>query len=156
MRRLFLAGLAIFVVGCGGGGHDAAPTNKAAAVAPRPRDEQVIRAWNRAVNSGHYRAAGALFAPGAIVSQNYVLPLPNHKVAAQWNSGFPCRADITFVRFEKLTTLAGFHLREGPRGDCKKGGSAKVRFTIRDGLIQRWQQVLEPDSGRQTTPTPAT
>jgi hypothetical protein len=155
MRRLVLAGLAIFVVGCGGGGHDAAPTKQQATVPARPGDEQVIRAWNRAVNAGHYKEAGALFAPGAIVSQNYVLPLPNHKVAAQWNSGFPCRADITFVRFERITTLAGFHLREGPRGDCKKGGSARVRFTIRNGLIQRWQQVLEPSSA-QKTPTPAT
>jgi hypothetical protein len=155
MRRLALAGLAILVVGCGGGGHDAAPTRKAATVPPRPRDEKVIRAWNRAVNTGRYREAGALFAPGAIVSQTYVLPLPNKKIAAEWNSGFPCRADITFVRFERITTLAGFHLREGPRGGCKKGGSARVRFTIRNGLIQRWQQVLEPSS-EQKTPTPAT
>jgi hypothetical protein len=155
MRRLLLAGLAIFVVGCGGGGHDAAPTNKAAAVPARPRDERVIRHWNRAVNAGHYKEAGALFAPGAIVSQNYVLQLANRKIAAEWNSGFPCRADITFVRFERVTTLAGFHLREGPRGGCKKGGSAQVRFTIRKGLIERWQQVLEPSSG-QGRPTPAT
>jgi hypothetical protein len=155
MRRLALAGLAIFVVGCGGGGHDAAPTSKAAAVAARPHDEQVIRAWNRAVNAGHYDEAGALFAPGAIVIQNYTLPLPNHKFATEWNSGFPCRADITFVRFEQATTLAGFHLREGPRGGCKKGGSARVRFTIRRGLIERWQQVLEPPPGSQTE-APAT
>lgn len=154
MRRLVLAGLAIFVVGCGGGGHDAAPT-RTTAVRPRPGDEKVIRAWNRAVNTGHYRAAGALFAPGAVVSQTYVLQLPNKKIAAEWNSGFPCRADITFVRFEKVTTLAGFHLREGPRGGCKKGGSARVRFTIRKGLIARWQQVLEPASG-QGSQTPAT
>ena len=155
MRRLFWAGLAIFVVGCGGGGRDAAPTKKQATVPARPGDEQVIRAWNRAVNTGHYRAAGALFAPGAIVGQTYVLQLPNRKIAAEWNSGFPCRADITFVRFERVTTLAGFHLREGPRGGCKKGGSARVRFTIRKGLIERWQQVLEPPSGQGTQP-PAT
>jgi hypothetical protein len=155
MRRLFLAGLATLVAGCGGGGHDAAPARKAATVPARPGDEKVIRAWNRAVNSGHYKAAGALFAPNAIVSQSYVLQLPNRKIAAEWNSGFPCRADITVVRFEKVTTLAGFHLREGPRGGCKKGGSARVRFTIRKGLIERWQQVFEPASG-QKTPTPAT
>lgn len=107
------------------------------------------------MNAGHYRAAGALFAPGAIVSQNYVLPLPTHKIAAEWNSGFPCRADVTFVRFERVTTLAGFHLREGPRGDCRKGGSARVRFTIRNGLIQRWQQVPEPSSANDSQ-APAT
>jgi hypothetical protein len=155
MRRLVLAGLAILVVGCGGGGHDAAPTKRQATVPARPGDEQVIRAWNRAVNSGHYKAAGALFAPGAIVSQTYVLQLPTQRIAAEWNSGFPCRADITFVRFEKVTTLAGFHLREGPRGACRKGGSTRVRFTIRKGLIERWQQVLEQAAG-QGSQTPAT
>jgi hypothetical protein len=153
MRPLFLAGLVLFVVGCGGGGHDAAPTGKTAVVPSRPGDEQVIRAWNSAVNSGHYDRAGALFALGAIVSQAYTLPLPTHKIATEWNSGFPCRADVTFVRFEKVTTLASFHLREGPHGACKKGGSAQVRFTIRGGLIQRWQQVLGQE---QTVPTPAT
>lgn len=155
MRPLFLAGLVLFVVGCGGGGHDAAPTGKAAGVTPRPRDEQVIRAWNKAVNAGDYRGAGALFAPGAIVAQNYVLPLPTQRIAAEWNSGLPCRADITFVRFERATTVAGFHLREGPHGDCKKGGSARVRFTIRGGLIQRWQQLIQPQPAPQP-PTPAT
>jgi hypothetical protein len=83
-----LAGLALVVAGCGGGGHEFAAT-RTTAVRPRPGDEQVIRAWNRAVNAGRFREAGALFAPGAIVSQNYVLPLPNHKIAAEWNSGFP-------------------------------------------------------------------
>jgi hypothetical protein len=143
MRRLLLAGgLALVIAGCGGGGgHHAAPARHA--VPPRPADEKVIRGWNRAVNTGHYERAASYFAPHAIVTQDYVLQFPSHKIAVEWNSGFPCRADITFVRFERTTTLAGFHLREGPRGGCKGGGSAQVRFTIRNGVIQRWQQLLD-------------
>jgi hypothetical protein len=155
MRRLWMAGLAVLLVaGCGGSSHHASSSGPARP-SPRPGDEKVIRAWNQAVNSGDYERAGAYFAPGAIVTQDYVLQLPNQKIAAEWNSGFPCRADITFIRAERATTLAGFHLREGPRGGCKKGGSAQVRFTIRRGLILRWQQILRPPS-KQQTPVPAT
>jgi len=107
------------------------------------------------VNSGDYKRAGAYFAPGAIVIQDFTLQLPNKDVAAEWNSGFPCRADITFIKPERTTTLTGFHLREGPRGGCKKGGSAQVRFTIRRGEILRWQQIFEPPA-KQQAPLPAT
>jgi hypothetical protein len=155
MRRLWMAGLALLVAGCGGGGHS--PTNTMPAQrAVRPADGAVIRGWNRAVNGGDYDRAASYFAPGAVVTQDFALPLPNHRIARQWNSGFPCRADITFIRTERLTTLAGFHLREGPRGGCKGGGSAQVRFTIRGGLIRRWQQLLEPPGKQQPTQTPAT
>ena len=155
MRRLWMAGLAVLLVaGCGGSSHH---TSNSGAVAPasRPGDENVIRGWNKAVDSGDCKRAGAYFAPGAIVIQDYTLQLPNKQVAAEWNSGFPCRADITFIRAERTTSLAGFHLREGPRGGCKQGGSARVRFTIRRGLILRWQQILEPPSSQQP-PVPAT
>jgi hypothetical protein len=157
MYRLWTAGLALLLIaGCGGGGHNAATTRQRAQTFPtRSGDEKVIRGWNRAVNSGHYKRAGSYFAPGAIVTQDYTLQLPNQKIAAEWNSGFPCRADITFIRAEQATSLAGFRLREGPKGLCKSGGSAQVRFTIRGGLIRRWQQILEPPSG-QKTQTPAT
>src|SRR5438132_10098908 len=116
MRRLWMAGLALLLVAGCGGSHHARP--RAAKLAVRPGDEAVIRGWNRAVDRGDYDRAASYFAPGAIVTQDYVLQLPNHAVAKEWNSGFPCRADITFIRAERLTTLAGFHLREGPRGGC--------------------------------------
>ena len=115
----------------------------------------MIRGWNRAINSGHYERAASYFAEHAVVTQDYVLQFPSHKIAVEWNSGLPCRADITFIRAERLTTLAGFHLREGRRGDCKGGGQASVRFTIRNGLIQRWQQLLTPPAQQQPT-VPAT
>jgi hypothetical protein len=157
MYRLWTAGLAsLLIAGCGGGGHPAATAKQQAKTfPPRPGDEKVIRGWNKAVDTGDFKRAGSYFAPGAIVIQDYALQLPNQKIAAEWNSGFPCRADITFIRPERVTTLAGFHLREGPKGQCKDGGSARVRFTIRAGLIQRWQQILEPPK-KQQTPVPAT
>jgi hypothetical protein len=157
MHRHWSAGLALLVLlaaGCGGGSHQTS-TPGPAKPAARPGDEKVIRGWNRAVNSGDYDKAASFFAPNAVVTQDYVLQLPSHKFAVEWNSGFPCRADITFIRAERATSLAGFNLREGPRGGCKSGGSAQVRFTIRNGLIQRWQQLLNPP-GRQQTQTPAT
>jgi hypothetical protein len=153
MHRLWTAGLALLLVaGCGGGSSHQASQRQPA---PRPGDEKVIRGWNKAVNAGDYEKAASYFARNAVVMQDYVLPLTTHKYAVEWNSGLPCRADITFIRPEQTTSLAGFHLREGPHGRCKGGGSAQVRFTIRNGLIRRWQQILTPPS-KQQTQTPAT
>jgi hypothetical protein len=147
-----MVGLALVVAGCGG---SHARVVRADRPASRPGDERVIRGWSAALNRRDYERAASYFAPGAIVLQDYVLELRTHKLAVEWNSGLPCRADITFVRAERLTTLAGFHLREGPHGGCKGGGSAQVRFTIRGGLIQRWQQLPVPP-GKQETPVQAT
>jgi hypothetical protein len=158
MHRLWMAGLALLLVaGCGGGSSHTASQQQPsqAKPAPRPGDEKVIRGWNRAVNAGDYERAASYFAPKAVVTQDYVLQFPNHRIAVEWNSGLPCRADITFIRPERATSLAGFHLRKGPRGGCKGGGSAQVRFTIRNGLIQRWQQLLNPPKQQPQTQTPA-
>lgn len=153
MHRLWMAGLALLVIAAGcGGSHHSATQRQATAPAG---DEKVIRGWNRAVNSGDYKRAASYFATHAVVTQDYVLQFPNRKIAVEWNSGLPCRADITFIRGEQATTLAGFRLREGPHGGCKGGGHATVRFTIRNGLIQRWQQLLNPPK-QQPTQTPAT
>jgi hypothetical protein len=159
MHRLWMAGLALLLVaGCGGGSSHQTSENQArpAKPAPRPGDEKVIRGWNKAVNSGNYEKAASYFAPKAVVTQDYVLQFPSHKIAVEWNSGLPCRADITFIRPEATTTLAGFHLREGPHGGCKGGGSAQVRFTIRRGLIRRWQQIVNPPGQPQQSQVPAT
>ncbi|HEY1595138.1 MAG TPA: hypothetical protein VGF74_07070 [Thermoleophilaceae bacterium] len=157
MHRRWMAGLALPVLlaaGCGGGSHQTS-TPRPTQAAARPGDEKVIRGWNRAINGRDYETAASYFAQGAVVTQDYVLQLRSHKFAVEWNSGLPCRADITFIRAERVTSVAGFHLRKGPHGACKGGGSARVRFTIRNGLIQRWQQLLTPPDQQQTQ-VPAT
>jgi hypothetical protein len=157
MHRHWMAGLALLLVaGCGGGSSHYASHTGPAQPAPRPADTKVIRGWNKAINSGHYAKAASYFAPNAVVTQDYVLQFPNHKIAVEWNSGLPCRADITFIKPEPTTTLVGFHLRQGPHGACRGGGSAQVRFTIRNGLIRRWQQLLNPPGQPEQPQVPAT
>jgi hypothetical protein len=146
---------ALLIAGCGDSGKkqksQPAPAPKPPASVPvRGGDARVIRGWNRAENAGDYEHAARFFARGAIVIQSYTLQLVNHRFAVEWNSGLPCRADITFIQGERATTLAGFDLRQGPTGACKSGGSAQVRFTIRDGLIRQWQQL--PVSEQSTGP----
>jgi hypothetical protein len=158
MRPMLAAGVlcALLIAGCGGGGHKQAsaprpsPKPPPAAIPVRKGDERVIRGWNKAENAGDYEHAARYFARNAIVIQSYILPLTNHRFAVEWNSGLPCRADITFIKGEKATTLAGFSLREGPHGQCKEGGRAQVRFTIRRGLIRQWRQL--PESEEVQTP----
>jgi len=134
--------------GCGGegagepeGGAPGQPPEGATAPAPS-EDEQVIRAWNDAVNAGDYDRAADLFAPGAIVQQIVETRLRTHADAVDFNSGLPCRADVTDLREEDDgSTVAAFSLREGPTGECREGGSASVRFVIRDGEIEEWRQL---------------
>jgi hypothetical protein len=42
------------------------------------------------------------------------------------------------------STIAAFSLREGRTGQCEEGGSARVRFVIRDGEIEEWRQLPTP------------
>jgi hypothetical protein len=160
MRRLLAAAVvcALLIAACGGSGkkqttesQQPAPKPPPASVPVRKGDEKVIRGWNKAENAGDYKKAASYFAKNAIVIQSYILQLINQHFAEQWNSGLPCRADITFIQGEQATTLVGFELREGRTGKCKEGGTAQVRFTIRGGLIRQWRQL--PDS--EQVPTPA-
>jgi hypothetical protein len=147
---------ALLIAGCGDSGKkqqtsQPAPKPPPATSAVRKGDERVIRAWNKAENAGNYQKAASYFAKNAVVIQSYILQLINRHFAEEWNSGLPCRADITFIKGEQATTLAGFDLREGPHGKCKEGGSAQVRFTIRGGLIRQWRQLPESEQA----PAPA-
>jgi hypothetical protein len=159
MRAPLAAALlcALLIAACGGGGKKAttnaqpAPKPPPTSVPVRAGDEKVIRAWNKAENAADYKKAASYFAKNAIVIQSYILQLINRHFAEEWNSGLPCRADITFIQGEKATTLVGFDLREGPTGKCKEGGSAQVRFTIRGGLIRQWRELPEAEQA----PSPA-
>lgn len=108
--------------------------------------EQVVRAWSRALNADDNKAAGALFAPGAVVIQgSLALRLPNAKVAALWNSGLPCAGHITELRRKGDTVTATFRLGTRPHHRCAgANGLAAATFTIKRGKITRWQQVQPP------------
>jgi hypothetical protein len=162
MRRLPAAGVvcALLIAACGQSGKkqttttaQPAPKPPPASVAVRKGDEKVIRGWNKAENAGDYKKAATYFAKNAIVIQSYILQLLNRHLAEEWNSGLPCRADISFIQGEEATTLVGFDLREGRKGACKEGGSAQVRFTIRGGLIRQWRQL--PEAEEVPSPAPA-
>ena len=160
MRVLAAAAVvcALLITACGKSGHkdtqkfEPAPKPPPASTAVRKGDASVIRAWDKAENAGDYKRAARYFARNAIVIQSYILQLINRHFAEEWNSGLPCSADISFIKGEQATTLAGFNLRQGPAGKCKEGGTAQVRFTIRGGLIRQWRQL--PTS--EEVPAPAT
>ena len=138
---LVLLGL---VAGCGGGDEDGGkPT-------PPPAGEQsaedVIRGWNKAVNAGEHERAADLFALDAVVEQAEVeIRLETRADAVAFNDSLPCRADVTEIRPEGRATVANFSLREGADGECGDGGTASVKFVIRDGKIREWRQLPPPE-----------
>jgi hypothetical protein len=138
MRRLAaVAVLAVAIAGCGGGGGDSDPPLKT-----KLTDKQVISGWLAALNAGDYVSAGSFFARGAIVQQSEVFRLRNRTAAERFNSRLPCKGNLGTVRDEGKTTLATFHLRRGPGGNCH--GAVQVRFTIRHGKFTEWRQLPEP------------
>ena len=146
-RATALACALVLAVGAAGCGSDAgeadAPTPEGALA--QSEDERVINAWNDAVNAGDYDRAANLFAPGAIVQQIVETRLRTHADAVEFNSGLPCRADVTGIREEDDgSTVGEFSLREGRTGECAEGGNAEVRFVIRDGQIEEWRQLPTP------------
>jgi hypothetical protein len=102
------------------------------------------------VSAGRYERAAEYFAPGAVVEQAAEIRLETLADALAFNSGLPCKADLTDVEDEGETSLAAFRLRRGPGGPCE--GAARVRFRIRDGRIHEWRQLPEepPAPGEST------
>jgi hypothetical protein len=125
----------VALAGCGGGGSK---------VGPAPSDAKVIRAWVQAVDRADYDTAASFFAPNAIVQQVDTFRLPDHKAAVDFNSGLPCRADLTRVRDEGRTTVGTFRLRQGPGGPgANCGSTVSVRFRLRKGRFTEWRQLPE-------------
>ena len=146
--------LALGLVSCGDDAGTGEPRGKVGSAAadrrggPAPgqgEHERVIRGWNQAVNLGRYDRAADFFAPGAVVEQLVEVRLETHADAIAFNRSLPCRADITDVKREDAdSTIAAFSLREGRTGECEEGGSARVRFVIRDREIEEWRQLPTP------------
>ncbi|MEX2194605.1 MAG: nuclear transport factor 2 family protein [Thermoleophilaceae bacterium] len=160
MRRalaLLAIGAALGSAGCdlGGGEDDDAgappdrsPVPPSADHADRARpdadasDREVIDGWVKAVAGRRYERAAAYFAPNAVVEQAGEIRLRTRSDAIAFNRSLPCSAELTDVEDEGGTSLAAFRLLPGAGGPCE--GSARVRFTIRDGLIREWRQLPEP------------
>jgi hypothetical protein len=126
----------VMVAGCGGQAQRDAPKPK-----PTASDEQVIRGWSRALNAGDYPKAAGFFARGAVVQQVTEMRLRSRAAAIVFNSGLPCRADVTRVEDEGRTSLASFRLKRGPGGPCR--GSARVRFRIVGRKFAEWRQLID-------------
>jgi hypothetical protein len=130
--------------GCGGGAHKGT-TGAAPAPDRALADEATVRLWTRALYDGHYDRAARFFAPRAIVQQGDTRVLRNHADAVAFVRSLTCRASILSIRGEKGgVLLATFNLGPGPGGGCTGGGTVRVRFFIRRGLIESWRQLPEP------------
>jgi len=138
-RATLLVALLAGVTACGGSDGD-----RADEPGPGPQgDERVIRGWNDAVNAGDFDRAGDYFERGATVEQQGEIKLNTPDDAEAFSRSLPCRSDVTDVDSEDGSSIAAFRLREGRDGDCAAGGTARVRFVIRDGKIREWRQLPE-------------
>ncbi|HZI90298.1 MAG TPA: nuclear transport factor 2 family protein [Thermoleophilaceae bacterium] len=157
MRPALLAlGVALALGGCSLGDGDDGSDRPGADSSPRAKERQggggtrqsepdeaaAIRAWSGALNDGDFDRAAAYFAPNAIVEQTQEIRLADRRAAIAFNRSLPCKADVTDVEDEGETVLAAFRLRDGTGGPCD--GSARVRFTFRDGKFSEWRQLAEP------------
>src|SRR3954447_15648124 len=136
---LAIAGAAALLGGCSGGHAKTGPSQKEMA------DEATVRLWTRALYDGHYDRAARFFAPRAIVQQGDSRVLRNHAEAVAFVRSLTCRASVLSIRREKGGALfVTFNLGPGRHGGCIGGGTVRVRFFIRRGLIETWRQLPEP------------
>jgi hypothetical protein len=98
-------------------------------------DRAIIRGWLDHLNKGRFEAAAGYFAPGAVIELGSEFTLRSQRHAVEFNRALPCRAVLTDTRADGDATIAAFRLAEGLRRACKDGGSARVRFVVRDRLI---------------------
>jgi hypothetical protein len=135
-----LAALVLGAAGCGGGSTTA--TQPGPSPKPGLSGEAVIRGWTEEMYKGDYDRAARFFATDAIVQQVTTIVLRTHEDAVAFGRSLPCRAKVTGIRREpKGVLLASFDLFPGVGGTCPDGGSARVRFYIRRGLIEAWRQL---------------
>lgn len=138
MRRLLALGLtlAAVVAGCGG--------KHAASASP----EQVVRAWNRALNDGNNERAADLFAKNAQIAQAGVTyRLKTREEATNWNATLPCGGRIVALTVAGTIVTATFLLTDRKTSTCDAPGQkANAAFTIEHGRITVWRQISENQS----------
>lgn len=129
--------------GCGGsGGGSTTAAQPGPSPTPARSGEAVIRGWTEAMYQGDFDRAARFFATDAIVQQVTTIVLRTHEDAVAFARSLPCRAKVTEIKREpKGALLASFDLFPGAGGTCPEGGSARVRFFIRRGLIESWRQL---------------
>jgi hypothetical protein len=133
--------LAVVVAGCGSSATKPSPPSQPHEPLP---GEAVVRGWTEALYNGQYERAANYFARGAIVQQSETVVLTTHVKALAFNLSLPCRAKVTGVKQEpRGVLLASFKLFPGRGGGCARGGTARVRFFVRDGKIESWRQLPE-------------
>jgi Tfp pilus assembly protein FimT len=137
--------LGVLLGGCSSGGDGDASSKKTTTQRKAPKQDsseaQTIRAWVTANNTGQYEDAARYFARGAIVQQTVTTKLRTREAAIAFNASLPCRATVTDIEDEGATVVAAFRLRQGRTGQCKGGGTARVRFRFKGGKFIEWRQL---------------
>ena len=111
----------------------------------------IVRAWSRDLNADRNAAAAALFAPGARVIQPGVDVRVSRKLAVAFNESLPCGGRIVGLTRKGDRVTAVFLLTERPKHRCDAPGvKAAAVFTIRRGLIVRWEQIAVPAAKKPT------
>ena len=122
-----LAAVATLVAGCGG--------------VSAPAAEAVVLAWSAALDRNDNAAAGALFAPGARVTQVDTQTLHTPAEARAWNDALPCGGTIVSLTQEGDDVTAVFKLHDRPEHVCDGPGSeASAVFRVVRGKIVLWRQ----------------
>ena len=153
--RTLLAGIgiAIALVGCGGGDSGSGDSSQAIAGDADQADVRVIDAWVTALRHGEVGAAADYFAIPSVAENGSVLVhIRNLEGARRFNESLPCGARLIRAETAGRFTTATFRLTERPGpGACGAGtgGIARTSFVIRGGKIVQWRRVGAGGSGRQ-------
>jgi hypothetical protein len=155
-----LAGLALLLSACGGGGGDAPKTPPAeeqpAEATPTPLkttpaakdDVAVIRGWTDALRKGHLREAARYFSLPAIVSNGTApLRLTTRRQVMFFNATLPCGGKFKRATDTGAYVVATLVLTERPgAGRCAAGvgEEAYTAFLIRRHKIVQWRRVVAP------------
>jgi hypothetical protein len=138
-------GIAIALVGCGGGGSSSGGSAEGIAGDAHPADVRVIDGWVTALRHGEVAAAADYFAiPSVAENGPVLLHIKSLRDARRFNQSLPCGARLVRAESTGEFTTATFHLTERPGpGACGAGAgeTAKTSFVIRDGKIAQWRRV---------------
>lgn len=116
-------------------------------------DERVIREWSNALRRGDVRAASRYFrVPSSVANGGNPLTLRSRAAVRYFNRTLPCGAKLIATTPGRAGFVeATFRLTERPgKGTCAggAGGTARVAFLIKKGLIIYWIRI--PDSGEES------